>query len=154
MKKIYPSLFAVWLCIAGCSKGGSTDLNSATSTTTGTGTGTGTGNGTGNPTSTPTTNTYQAVWKLSGMSVDNIPRTLSTQQAAYYMILFGDGKYSDSDGITGNWVNPVKDSLTIFQTNIPKPIMIGYRITSQTTKNLLLTQGSGSSKIDLTYDAK
>jgi hypothetical protein len=111
-----------------------------------------TASGNGSGTITPAV-TYTA-WQLTGLSIANVPHTLTTQQASFKMTLYFDGRYSDTDGIAGTWSNPTTNTLVINQTNLPRPITLGYKIISQTTSSLSLTMGTDSTQINLIYAAK
>lgn len=102
---------------------------------------------------TPTTNTLN-VWQLTAISINNVPLTLTPLQAAFKMTLSNDGRYSDSDGVVGNWVSPTTDSLKINQTNLPTPIALKYKIITRTTTSLSLSQNSTDRTISLIYEAK
>ena len=159
MRKIHTVLLVLLITVS-CSKNGGTDSTTTTNTPgTGTGTGTSTGTGTGTGTSAgtgtnPTSNFTQSVWQLSGIAIGNNPLTPTSRQSSFVMILYQDSRYIDSDGITGTWSNPTKDSLAINQTNLPTPITVRYKIMAQSISQLVLTQGMGASKIDLTYASK
>ena len=104
--------------------------------------------------SNATTNSTQAVWLLTNMSVNSIPRPLTSQQAAFRMVLSTDSKYSDTDGVLGNWSSPATDSLLIMQTNIPTMINLRYKIAAKSSSKLSLITGSGVSQINLEYEAR
>ena len=103
---------------------------------------------------TPTTPTSLNVWQLTAISVNNVAQTLTPLQASFKMTLNVDGRYSDSDGVTGYWSNPTSDSLKINQTNLPTPIAVRFKIKTRTATNLGLTQTSADKTIELVYEAK
>jgi len=136
MKKIYTLLLIALL--AGCSKN---DTQAPTSTT---------------PpvTIVPPTTSTGTVWQLTGIAIDNAPQTLTSLQASFRMTFHNDGRYVDSDGVSGNWSYPSTDSLRISQVNLPTPITVRYKVRVKTANLLSLTQSSADKTIDLTYEAK
>lgn len=136
MKKIYTLLLIALL--AGCSKN---DTPAPTPTT---------------PpvTIVPPTTSTGTVWQLTGIAINNIPQTLTPLQASFKMTFHNDGRYADTDGVSGNWAYPTADSLKIDQVNLPTPISVKYKVRAKTANLLSLTQGSADKTIDLTYEAK
>jgi hypothetical protein len=136
MKKIYTLSLIVLL--AGCSKNDTPAPTTPTPPVT----------------TVPPTVSTGTVWQLTGISIDNAPQTLTALQASFRMTFHNDGRYVDSDGVSGNWAYPSTDTLRINQVNLPTPISVKYKVRVKTANLLSLTQSSADKTIDLTYEAK
>jgi len=104
-------------------------------------------------TTTPLT-PNMSVWQLTGLTANGLPLTLTAQQTVFAMNLYNDYRYSDTDGITGNWSSPASDSIVINQTNLPKLITLRYLVKSKSTSQLHLNYKSGNVQYEMIYDAK
>lgn len=92
-------------------------------------------------------------WKLSSLTVNSVPQTLTSMQASFKMTMYNDGRYADTDGAAGSWSMIQTDSLTINKANLPKPIVSRYKKIAQSKTSLVLQSTQENTEIQMTYEA-
>jgi len=93
-------------------------------------------------------------WKLSTLYVGSTPQTLTYNQRLYTKTYYPDGRYSDSDGISGTWTIPVADSLVETYTNFPinVPVKQGYKINNLSNALMSLSHAVNGTYVTSTYN--
>jgi len=94
-------------------------------------------------------------WKLTALTVDTIPQTLTGSQLIYIKQYFAGLNFADTDGATGNWTLPVTDSLKEVFTNYPSGVIVKqiYYINFLSYDSLSLTYLLNGKTINARYKA-